>query len=1017
MKKLRPISFILIVLFSFTHLQAQLFEDVEQGTKNTYSPFSVELASGVWMFDDALIGTLASDKKNGQKSARIRDGFLQMEFDYPMGMSEVSFYAANFGTDSGGSLQVSWSDDAGETWNALGEPVSVGEELEQYSLQQSVNSPVRLRFEKTAGTRINVDDILISDYIETVTDPSLLVRINEIPYPTDSTFDFGLNTGTASAELQLRNTGEEDLIISSHLITGDEFTVDGDLNVTLGQMETASFTLMFVAAQPGISEATLTLASNDPANPQYELHLTAEALDTSQPISIADARQLPQGTEVTISGWVTVASQFKGPLYMQDETAGIAWYNGAIMEDEWLVGAFIGDSIVLTGELGNFNNLLQIVNDSNFEVFPDANREIEPSEISLEQLNSGDYEGQLIRLSNIEFEDPGVFAGGNNYMIFEDFTEGELRVDNNTNIPGSIIPTGLTEITGVAGRYYDMHQIMPRFTDDIVQLSGPIILTAPPYETSATATSISFAWETQLAGHSEIRYGTTSELEMGNVTDDTHKTQHEITLDGLDPATIYKVQLRSAFDADTSATNIYITTTGSPAGTTGEVLTFFNKDVEHELATFREADQNVDFSQKLIEYIQQAEQSAVFAFYNISGAVGEEIAGEIIAAHERGVDIRVIVSGHTGNPNAVATQLANAGVKTAQSIGTAQMHNKFAVFDALHNDPAKPFVITSSWNATDQGTYEQYQNMVIVQDVALAKAYLEEFNQMWGAESGAFNSSQALFSFEKSVVNPTQFWIGEDEIKIEAYFSPQANTEAQINRTLSQAQESIDLSLNLITRRTISNVIRERFDHGVDVRGVIGSIGEQNTQFNYMSSWADLHHFSQDDFGLLHHKYAIIDGLDGLLDSKVITGSHNWSANANFINDENILIIHDPRVANEYFQEYAARYWQAGGEEEFDVTISVDEHGWQQNPTLTGYPNPFSNQVSFKIGLESAREITLEIYDITGRLMATPLYRETLQSGTHKVQHDTSQLQAGVYFYRLLLKDGTLLSGKLVKVE
>ena len=1018
MKNLRQISLFLIAVFSFTHLQAQLFEDFEQGTKITYAPFSVDLSSGEWMFNDALIGTSAGDKKNGQKSTRIRDGFLQMEFDYPMGMSEVSFFAANFGTDSGGSLQVSWSDDAGETWNPIGDPISVGAELEQFSLQQDVSGPVRLRFEKPSGTRVNVDDVLISDYIETVTDPSLLVRINQIPYPSGSTFDFGLNTGTASAVLQLRNTGEEDLVISSHLITGDEFSVDGDLNITLTHMETVNFTLMFDAAQPGISEATLTLTSNDPANPQYILQLSAEALDTSQPISIADARQLPQGTEVTITGWVTLASQFKGPLYMQDETAGIAWYNGALMADEWLVGAFIGDSIVLTGELGNFNSLLQIVNDSDFEVFPDANRDIEPQDITIAQLNTGDYESQLIRIGNTVFEAPGVFSGNNNYMISDDSGEGELRVDINTNIPGSVIPNGLTEITGVSGRFHSTHQIMPRFTDDILQLSGPIILSAPPYEISATSTSISFAWETQLAGHSEIRYGTTPALEMGNVMDEPHKTQHQVILGGLEPATIYKIQLRSAFDADTSATSIYITTTGSPAGTTGEILTFFNKDVAHELATFREADQNIDFSEKLIEYIQQAEQSAVFAFYNISGSVGTEIATEIIAAHDRGVDIRVIVSGHTGNTNPVVTQLANAGIKAVQSLGTAQMHNKFAVIDALDNDPTKPVVVTSSWNATDQGTYSQYQNMVIIQDVALSRAYLREFNQMWGGESGPFNSSQALFSFEKSIVNPTQFWIGEDAVKVEAYFSPQANTEAQINRTLATAQESIDLGLNLITRRSISNVIRNRFEQGVDVRGVIGSIGEQNSEFNYLSSWADVHHFSQADFGLLHHKYAIIDGLDGSLDSKVITGSHNWSANANFTNDENILIIHDSRVANEYFQEFAARYWQAGGEVEFDVTISVDEHtGWYQNTTMTGYPNPFSNQISFKIELANAQELILEIYDITGRLMATPLYKTTLQSGTHKIQHDTSQLQSGIYFYRLMLKDGTLLSGKLVKVE
>ncbi|MFN2396308.1 MAG: phospholipase D-like domain-containing protein [Bacteroidales bacterium] len=1019
MKLISPLTLSLIFSFIIFNLQAQLFEDIEQGSKNTYSPFAIELSTGDWMFDNALVGTLASDKKNGLKSARIRDGYIEMEFDYPLGLSEVSFYAADFSSDTGGAVEVSYSDDGGQNWLSLADPISVTSELTQYSISESIEGDIRLRFTKTAGDRINVDDILISSYIETSEEPSLLFRINEIPYPNGSTFDFGLNTGYASALLQLRNTGQDDLVISDFEITGDGYSVDGNLNITLEYLETVSFTLEYESDVPGFNTGNISLTTNDPENEQFTINLTAETLDTSQPVAIADARQLPQGTEVTITGWVTVASQFAGPVYLQDETAGIAWYNGALMAEEWLVGAIVGDSILLTGEIGNFNNLLQIVNDSYFEIFPESNKEIEPVEITIEQMNSGDYEGLLARISELEFEATGTYAGDSNYLITDATGEGELRVDGSTNLPGTVIPNGPVEVTGVVGRFYDTYQILPRFTDDIEILSGPIILSAPPYEVSATSNSITFEWETQHSGHSEIRYGITSDLELGMVIDETHKTQHNLTLSGLDPATMYKIQLRSAFDADTSATNLYITSTGSPAGTTGEILTFFNKDVEHELATFREADQNIDFSAKLIEYIQMAEETAEFAFYNISGTVGENIAAEIIEAHNRGVDIRVIVSGHTGTTNEIVTQLAAAGVKAVHSLGDAQMHNKFAVFDACHSDPSRSYAITSSWNATDQGTYDQYQNLVVIQDVSIAKAYLQEFNQMWGGDAGDFNPQQALFSFEKSVVNPTVFWIGDDNTKIEVYFSPQANVESQINRTLTLAEVSIDLALNLITRRTISNTIRSRFNEGVSVRGVIGSIAESGSDFSYLNSWADVHHFSQEEFGLLHHKYAIIDGLDGSLDSKVITGSHNWSANANFTNDENIVIIHNARAANEYFQEFAARYWQAGGEEEFDVTTSTDEvfyDSFKENK-LINYPNPFNNISHFRISLNTAQNASLRIYDISGREVGTVLENEVLQSGKHTIEWDASKLQGGMYFYRLILKDGTIFSGKMLLVR
>ncbi len=1012
------ITILATIFFIPWNAHSQMLENFEEGEKASYAPANIELASGSWHFNDALIGTLDSDKKNGLRSARIRNGFIRMDFDYPMGLSELSFYAANFSSDSGGSLQVSFSTDQGNTWEPLGENIVLTSELTQYTIGGSIEGNVRLRFEKTAGNRINIDDVLISDYIETSDHPAILIRVNDTPYENGSTFDFGTNVGAASAFLQIRNTGLEDLVISSYEIDGDEFSIDANPEVTLGYLETVGINLLYTSDTPGIKEGVITFFTNDPENEAFTLHLTAETLDTSQPISIADARNLPMGTLVTVAGHVTVAHQFAGPVYFQDETAGIAWYSDELMRQEYLVGAVIGDSLLLTGHIGHFNNLLQIIDEISFEVFPEANQPVEPIHINLEQLNTGDYEGLLISINDLGFLNTGIFSGGTNYDVIDSSDEGQLRVDNFTNIPGNPIPNSEVRATGVAGRFGNTHQLLPRFIEDIEVLSGPIILTAPPYEVSATANSIHFEWTTMHAGHSEIRYGLTPDLELGTIIDEDHKTAHSISLVDLDPATVYKVQLRSAFDADTSATTVYITSTGSPHGTTGEISVFFNKSVAHELATFKEAEENVHFGNKLIEYIEMAEETAEFAFYNISGVVGAQVANAIIDAHNRGVEIRVIGSGHTGNPNDIISGLAAAGVKAVQSTGLEQMHNKFAVIDANHSNPAKTHVITSSWNATDAGTNTQFQNMVILQDVALARAYLREFNQMWGSESGHFNTLNALFSFDKTVVNPSVFWIGEDQTRVELHFSPQGNTEAQINRALTSANANIDLGLNLITRRTISNTMRSRFNEGVNVRGVIGVISGTGSEWEYLESWADVHHFSQAAFGLLHHKYAIVD--NNTSNAKVITGSHNWSANANFRNDENTLIIHSPRVANEYIQEFAARYWQAGGEDDFDDPTNIQDHEmpngsealWMQN-----YPNPFSTHTMIRFQLPAEETVTLTVYDITGRMVTRLIDSERIPAGIHEIHFTAPETGKGFFIGRLQLGNGKSISGKMMLIR
>ncbi|PKP38338.1 MAG: hypothetical protein CVT98_05165 [Bacteroidetes bacterium HGW-Bacteroidetes-15] len=1021
MKYIIKLSLISIFVFLSIYASAQLFENIEQGTKSSYAPASVSLETGSWYFNDALVGTLANDKKNGYKSARFQNsGYIEMSFDYPNGMLEVSFYAANYGTTAGGSLQVSYSTNGGTSWDALGTQITLTGTLTQYTLSAGIQGNVRIRFTKTSGDRINVDDVLITDFIETNEEPTLAIQINDVPYENGATFDFGTNTGSGSASLKLRNTGDQDLIISSTEIIGGEFTVEGDLNITLSTLETATFPINFSSETPGVKTGSLTINSNDPLNGQFTINFTVETLDTSQPIPISEARNLPQGTLVTVTGWITAASQFAGPVYFQDETGGIAWYNDALMRQDWLLDAIIGDSIVVTGVLGNFYDLLQIINEVSYEIFHESNKEVDPLAVSLADLNSGNYEAMLVRIDDAEFSTTGVFSGGTNYPITDPSGGGQVRIDNYTNIPGTNIPNGISELTGIAGRYTITHQLLPRFSSDIADLSGPVILTIPPYEVSATANSITFEWETQEASHSEIRYGTTSTLEIGEVVDETPKTNHSITLSGLSPATAYKVQLRSAVETDTSTTAIYIASTSSPSGTTGEIFTFFNKDVDHSLATYREADENEDFSQKLIEYIQMAEHTAEFAFYSISGTVGSNVANAIIAAHNRGVDVRVIATGHTGTPNEMINYLASNGVKAVLSLGIEQMHNKFAVIDAHHTDPSKTWIITSSWNATDEGTYSQYQNMVIVQDVALARAYWYEFNQMWGGESGSFNSSSAKFGPNKSVVNPTVFWIGEDKVKVEAYFSPQANTEAKIIRALSSAEANIDLTLNLITRRTISTAMLSRFNEGVKVRGSIAVITGVGAEYDYLKTWADVHHFSQADFGLLHHKYAIVDGEATNSNSKVITGSHNWSANANFNNDENILIIHNPRIANEYFQEFASRYRQAGGEDEFNPSVSVGNIDNGLVPgrfSLQNYPNPFQVSTNIRFQLGSSQRVYLNVYDILGRNVSTLINGNSFSAGEYVVPFDSSNFSKGIYIYRLQLEDGRSISKSMAKVN
>ncbi len=69
------------------------------------------------------------------------------------------------------------------------------------------------------------------------------------------------------------------------------------------------------------------------------------------------------------------------------------------------------------------------------------------------------------------------------------------------------------------------------------------------------------------------------------------------------------------------------------------------------------------------------------------------------------------------------------------------------------------------------------------------------------------------------------------------------------------------------------------------------------------------------------------------------------------------------------------------------------------------YPNPFNptTMLSFVIGNSSL--VSLRVYDMLGREVATLINNEQMETGTHEAPFDGTSLASGVYFYRLYVID------------
>ena len=79
------------------------------------------------------------------------------------------------------------------------------------------------------------------------------------------------------------------------------------------------------------------------------------------------------------------------------------------------------------------------------------------------------------------------------------------------------------------------------------------------------------------------------------------------------------------------------------------------------------------------------------------------------------------------------------------------------------------------------------------------------------------------------------------------------------------------------------------------------------------------------------------------------------------------------------------------------------------------YPNPFNPSTSIKYSVPSNEYVSLKIYDVLGKEVAT-LVNQEMNAGIYEVQFDASQFTSGVYIYRLITEDLSI-SKKMILIK
>ena len=288
----------------------------------------------------------------------------------------------------------------------------------------------------------------------------------------------------------------------------------------------------------------------------------------------------------------------------------------------------------------------------------------------------------------------------------------------------------------------------------------------------------------------------------------------------------------------------------------------------------------------IVDAIDAARLSVDVAAYSLSL---NSVRNALIRAQDRGATVRVVMES-TNMDRSDPQRLIEAGIPVVGDNRDGLMHDKFIIID-------KSEVWLGSMNFTDGGAFDDNNNLIRIHSTKMAENYIKEFEEMF---------VDNMFGEEilPETPNPT---ITLDGTRIDVYFSPDDGALAGLVPVLESARESIYFLAYSFTSNQLGEIFRQKAAEELTVAGVMDEEqvrSNQGTEYDPFRQ-ADLDVRLDGIDGLMHHKVFIID------ESIVVLGSYNFSQNAEQRNDENLLIIYDPVIAEQFLFEFQRIQQQA----------------------------------------------------------------------------------------------------------
>ena len=161
-------------------------------------------------------------------------------------------------------------------------------------------------------------------------------------------------------------------------------------------------------------------------------------------------------------------------------------------------------------------------------------------------------------------------------------------------------------------------------------------------------------------------------------------------------------------------------------------------------------------------------------------------------------------------------------------------------------------------------------DVIVFEDQSLARAYVLEFEEMWGSDGLEPDAASSKFGPDKTWNTPVNFVVGGSEVEL--HFSPSDGTTSAIQDEIDAANANFEFALLTLTRDDLAeSIVSLNQSFFVNPVVVIEQVNVTGSEFDDLVG-NGVQVYAHEPSATCHHNYCIVDHNEPGSDSIVITG-------------------------------------------------------------------------------------------------------------------------------------------------